>query len=93
MGVARAGVDSGHVLFGFGLALDACARGLGTIAATREVASDWAWWCALGGSPVVAWFALFQTDGPVRTEPAPLAGLIAVLAMLVLAATLLAAAP
>ena len=91
-GVARAGFDSGHVLFAFGLALDACSRGLGTIAATREGASEWAWWCALGGSPVVAWFALFQHGGPVRTEPAPLAGMIGILALAVLAVALLAAA-
>ena len=91
-GVARAGFDSGHVLLAFGLALDACSRGLGTIAAGREGSSEWAWWCALGGSPVVAWFALFQQDGPVRTEPAPLAGLIGVLALVVLAVALAAAA-
>lgn len=91
-GVARAGFDSGNVLLAFGLALDACSRGLGTIAASREGSTEWAWWCALGGSPVVAWFALFQQDGPVRTEPAPLAGLIGILALIVLAVALLAAA-
>lgn len=91
-GVARAGFDSGHVLLAFGLALDVCSRGLGTIAAGREGSSEWAWWCALGGSPVVAWFALFQRDGPVRTEPAPLAGLIGILALVVLAVALAAAA-
>jgi hypothetical protein len=80
------------VLLAFGLALDACSRGLGTIAAGRDGSSEWAWWCALGGSPVVAWFALFQQRGPVRTEPAPLAGLIAILALVVLAVALLAAA-
>jgi hypothetical protein len=91
-GVARAGFDSGNVLLAFGLALDVCSRGLGTIAASREGSSDWALWCALGGSPVAAWFALFQERGPVRTEPAPLAGLIGILALLVLAVTALAAA-
>jgi hypothetical protein len=91
-GVARAGFDSGHVLLAFGLALDVCSRGLGTIAAGREGSSEWAWWCALGGSPVVAWFALFQQDGPVRTEPAPLAGLIGILALVVLAVALATAA-
>jgi hypothetical protein len=91
-GVARAGFDSGNVLLAFGLALDVCSRGLGTIAASREGSSDWALWCALGGSPVAAWFALFQERGPVRTEPAPLAGLIGILALLVLAVTALVAA-
>jgi hypothetical protein len=85
-GVARAGLDSGHVLLAFGLALDVCSRALGTLAAGRARSSEWAWWCALGGSPVVVSFALFQRDGPVRTEPAPLAGLIGVLALLVLLA-------
>jgi hypothetical protein len=41
---------------------------------------------------VVTWFALFQEDGPERTEPAPLAGLIGILALLVLAVALLTAA-
>lgn len=91
-GVARAGFDSGNLLLAFGLALDACSRGLGTIAAGREGSAEWAWWCLLGGSPVVAWFALFQEGGPERTEPAPLAGMIGILALVVLAATLLAAA-
>lgn len=91
-GVARAGFDSGNLLLAFGLALDACSRGLGTIAAAREGASEWAWWCLLGGSPVVSWFALFQDGGPVPTEPAPLAGLIGMLALLVLAVALLTAA-
>jgi len=92
VGVARAGFDSAHVLLGFGLALDACSRGLGTIAAGRTGSSEWAWWCAIGGSPVVAWFALFQEGGPERTEPAPLAGLIGILALVVLAVALLTAA-
>lgn len=90
-GVASAGFDSGHVLLAFGLALDACSRGLGTLAAGRSGSAEWAWWSALGGSPVVVIFALFQRTGPVRTEPAPLAGLIGVLALLVLAVALVSA--
>lgn len=91
MGVARAGFDSGRVLLAFGLALDACSRGLGTLAAGRAGSAEWAWWSALGGSPVVVAFALFQRTGPVHTEPAPLAGLIGVLALVVLAVALLSA--
>lgn len=91
-GVARAGFDSGNLLLAFGLALDVCARGAGTIAASRTGSSEWALWCALGGSPVVVWFALLQDDGPVRTEPAPLAGLVGILALVVLAVALVAAA-
>lgn len=88
VGVAAAGLDAGRVLLAFGLALDVCSRGLGTLAAGRAGSAEWAWWCALGGSPVVVSFALFQRGGPVETEPAPLAGLIGVLALVVLAVAL-----
>jgi hypothetical protein len=37
---------------------------------------------------VVAAFALFQSDGPVATEPAPLAGLTALLATFLVALAL-----
>ena len=36
--------------------------------------------CAIGGAPVVAWFALLRPSGRVEVEPAPLAGLLAGLA-------------
>jgi hypothetical protein len=80
LGVAKYGLDGNRVLIAFGLALDACARALGTIAAGHEGSQGWAWACALGGSPLVAVFALYQESGQVRTEPAPLAGLIALIA-------------
>jgi hypothetical protein len=83
-GVARIGFDQGHVLLAFGLALDACARTLGTVAARRAGHVDWSWLSALGGSPVVAWFTLFQRSGPELADPAPLAGLISLLALLLL---------
>jgi len=89
--VVRAGLDQGRLLLAFGIALDTCARTLGTVAAGRSGSQGWAWACALGGSPVVAGFAIFQGDGPVRTEPAPLAGLIALLASLLIAVALAAA--
>jgi hypothetical protein len=88
VGVVGAGLDAGRVVLAFGLALDACSRALGTIAAGRALASDWAWGCALGGSPVVAVFALFRRDGPVAVEPAPLAGLMALVALVALALAL-----
>lgn len=47
------------------------------------------WPCLLGGSPAVSAFTLFQRSGPVSVDPAPLAGLLAVLAMLVIAVALL----
>jgi hypothetical protein len=75
----------GHLVVAFGIALDACARALGTAAAGRDGSGGWAWACAFGGSPAVAGFALFQRDGPVTSEPAPLAGLVALLALGVIA--------
>jgi hypothetical protein len=81
LGVTQVGLGRGLLLLAFGLALDACARALGTIAASKAGAQAWAWASALGGSPVVAGFALFRRSGPVEIDPAPLAGLIALLAM------------
>ena len=85
VGVGVVGIDGGHLVLAFGLALDVCARALGAVAARRAGQEQWALWCALGGSPFVANFALFQQDGPVEAEPAPLAGLIAVAACAVVA--------
>jgi hypothetical protein len=87
-GVARLGLGSGNVLLALGLSLDASARALGTLAALRAGPREWAWWCALGGSPLTAGFALMQQSGPVKTEPAPLAGVAGLLAMVVLALAL-----
>jgi hypothetical protein len=78
-------LSGGHVLLAFGLAFDACSRVLGTVAARRTGATGWAWACVLVGSPAVAAFAMFGRDGPVAVDPAPLAGLIAVLAGLLIA--------
>jgi hypothetical protein len=91
VGVTEFGLDKGHVVLAFALAMDACARTLGTIAAARAGEREWAWGCALGGSPLVAAFALCQDDGPVSVDPAPLAGLLSVLAGLGLFIALLAA--
>lgn len=86
-GVARFGFGTGNLLLAFGLAFDACSRALGAVAAWRAGESEWAWWCALGGSPLAAGFAFMQDSGPVKTEPAPLAGTLglAAIALLVLA--------
>jgi hypothetical protein len=91
-GVTRAGIDAGRVLLAFGLALDACARALGTIAAGHTGDRGWAWACALGGSPLVASFVMFREEGPVTTDPAPLAGLLALLAMAAAGISILASA-
>ncbi len=85
VGVDRLGIGNGQPLLAFGLALDVCSRALGAIAASRAGQQAWALWCALGGSPFVANFALFRQTGPVEVEPAPLAGVIALIACVVVA--------
>ncbi len=82
LGVSRIAVSGGHWLLAFGLALDAASRALGTIAARRADRPRWGWLCALGGSPAVAAFALLGEEGQAQVEPAPLAGVTALLAML-----------
>jgi hypothetical protein len=81
VGVVVVGFNDGQPLLAIALALDACARALGTIAAGHAGLRDWAWWCAIGGSPVVALFAMFERREPGLAEPAPLAGVISLLAM------------
>lgn len=80
---------SGRVVLAVGIALDAFARALGTIAESRAANESWAWACALVGSPAVAVFTLLRRSDPVPVEAAPLAGPISVLAMLAVAAGLL----
>lgn len=92
LGVLKLGIDGGHLLLGFALALDGCARALGAIASERAANRDWAILCALGGSPFVAAFALFQPNGPVKVDPAPLAGLLSVLAACLALVALITAA-
>ena len=68
-----------------GIVLDACSRLLGTVAAGRAQRTAWAWGCAIVGSPAVAMFTLFGREGRCETEPGPLAGLLSVLAIGVIA--------
>jgi hypothetical protein len=91
LAVGRIALAGGSVMLGFGVALDACARALGGVAAGRSGREDWAWWCVLGGSPAVAAFALYRPEGPVRVDPAPLAGLISLLAMTLIVISLVGA--
>lgn len=84
VGVAVAGFDAGRPVLAMGLALDACARALGTLAASRARAPGWSWACAIGGSPLVASF-VFGREQRETVEPAPLAGVLALLAMAVVA--------
>ena len=69
-----------RIVLGFAIALEACSRALGTVAAARAGERAWACACAVGGAPAVAWFALLRRSGRVEVEPAPLAGLLAGLA-------------
>jgi hypothetical protein len=84
-------LGAGRPILGFAIALEACSRGLGTAAAERAGQRGWACACAVGGAPVVAWFALALRAGRAEAEPAPLAGLLALLAgVLALVALLIA---
>jgi hypothetical protein len=86
LGVARGALDHGHFVLAFALAMDACARTLGAVAARRAKAPDWAWGCALIGSPLVAAFWRSERAAP---EPAPLAGQLAIVALLALVVAVL----
>jgi ferric-dicitrate binding protein FerR (iron transport regulator) len=80
-GVMAVTLSSGRVLLGLGIALDACARALGALDAGRAGKAGWAWSCAIIGSPAVVAAALSWRRGEIRIEAAPLAGLIAGLAI------------
>jgi hypothetical protein len=90
-GVGRLAMDGGHWVLAFGLAFDCCARVLGTVAAGRAGQPEWAWWCIVGGSPAVAAFTLFG-DERLTTEPGPIAGLISVLALVLVTLAVVGAA-
>ncbi len=75
-------VGAGRAVLAFAIALEACSRALGTVAAARAGERAWACACAIGGAPVVVWFALLRPSGRVEVEPAPLAGRLAGLAAL-----------
>ncbi|HEY5317261.1 MAG TPA: hypothetical protein VIJ20_04730, partial [Solirubrobacteraceae bacterium] len=86
LGVFLAG-GGGAVVLGLGLFLDAGARALGTIAAVRsgkEWGPGWSWICGLIGSPAVVAFAFKQDGSLLATDPAPLAGPLAVVAVIVI---------
>jgi hypothetical protein len=86
LGVARGALDHGHFVLAFALAIDACARVSGVVAARRAQAPDWAWGCVLLGSPLV--FAFWRSE-QATAEPAPLAGQLAIVALLALVVALI----
>ena len=81
VGVGLVALEGGHWLLAFGIAMDACARVLGAIAAGRSGRTEWVWWCVIIGSPAVVRCVLYDEDGPLTTEPAPLAAVLAILAL------------
>jgi hypothetical protein len=87
--VGALGIREGEIVLAFGLALDGAARALGAIAASRVARQDWAWLCVLVGSPAVAALTLFEAAGPVKVDPAPLAGLVCAAAAVVIALAVL----
>jgi hypothetical protein len=76
-------------MLGFAIALEACSRAIGTVAAARSGERGWACACAIGGAPFVAWFASRHRSGRTEVESAPLAGLLAALAVLLILLALL----
>ena len=84
-GIWRVAVRGEHWLLAFGIALDICSRVLGAIAAGRARRNARSWWCVIFGSPAVAWLVLYEPDDPLTTDPAPVAGLLAMLALGVVA--------
>src|SRR3984885_8054598 len=80
LAVVAVGLQAGRPLLGLAIALEACSRGLGTVAAERAGERGWACACAIGGAPAVVWFALAAHPRRAETEPAPPAGLLALLA-------------
>jgi hypothetical protein len=78
-----------RIVLGFAIALEACSRALGTIAAAGSGKRAWAFACAIGGAPVVAWFALLRRAGRAEVDPTALAGLLAGLAGLLAVLALL----
>jgi len=91
-GVGSLALAGGHLLLALGIAFDAGSRALGVVAAGRAGDARWAWACVIGGSPAVAAFAVFGPEGPLVTEPGPLAGLAAVLAALLIVLAVLGSA-
>jgi len=83
LGVIVVAFHDNRLLFGLAIALEACSRILGTLSAGRAGQRGWAFACAIVGAPAVAWFALLRPSGRLEVEPAPLAGLLAVLSGLV----------
>jgi len=79
LGVIKVAFGDGRLLLGLAIVLELLSRALGTVAAERAEQRGWACACAIVGAPVVAWVTLFRRPR-IDVEPAPLAGLLALLA-------------
>ena len=79
LGVIKVAFGDGRLLLGLAIVLELLSRALGTVAAERAEDRGWACACAIVGAPVVAWVTLFRRPR-IDVEPAPLAGLLALLA-------------
>jgi hypothetical protein len=81
LGVVEVAFGAGRVMLGFAIALEACSRAIGTVAAARSGARGWACACAIGGAPFVAWFAFERRSDQTDVESTALAGVLAGLAL------------
>jgi len=80
LGVIVVAFGAGRLVLGLAVLIEALSRAGGTVAAERAGRRGWACACAIVGAPVVAFVALVPRSGRIAEEPAPLAGLLAVLA-------------
>jgi hypothetical protein len=80
LGVIVVALRAHRLVLGLAILLEALSRALGTVAAERAGRRAWAFGCAIIGAPLVALATLVPRRGRIDAEPAPLAGLLAVLA-------------
>jgi len=79
LGVIKVAFDDHRLLLGLAIVLELLSRALGTVASERAERRGLACACAIVGAPVVAWVTLLRRPR-IDVEPAPLAGLLALLA-------------
>jgi hypothetical protein len=79
LGVIKVAFDDHRLVLGLAIVLELLSRALGTVAAERAERRGWACVCAIVGAPAVAWVMLLRRPR-IDVEPAPLAGLLALLA-------------
>jgi hypothetical protein len=80
LGVIVVAFHAHRLVLGLAILIEALSRALGTVAAERAGKRGWAFGCAIIGAPLVAVATLVPRRGRIDAEPAPLAGLFAVLA-------------